>query len=55
MARLSPFFRPTLLILAFAAASLSLVGASYAQSCGDDLKRLSEKREVELNRVNGAR
>jgi hypothetical protein len=53
MAPVSPFIRLTLFGFALAAASLSLSGAAYAQSCGDDLKRLSEKREAELNRVNG--
>jgi hypothetical protein len=52
MAPLSPFIRLTLFALGLAVASLSLAGAAYAQSCGDDLKRLSEKREAELNRVN---
>jgi hypothetical protein len=53
MAPLSPFIRLTLLAFGLATASLSLSGISYAQSCGDDLKRLSERREAELNRVNG--
>jgi hypothetical protein len=53
MAPLSPFIRLTLFAFGLAAASLSLSGVAQAQSCGDDLKHLSEKREAELNRVNG--
>jgi hypothetical protein len=53
MAPLSPFIRFTLLAFGLATASLSLSGISHAQSCGDDLKRLSERREAELNHVNG--
>jgi hypothetical protein len=53
MAPFSPFIRLTLFAFGLAAASLSLSGVAHAQSCGDDLKRLSEKREAELNRVNG--
>jgi hypothetical protein len=29
-----------------------LSAPSFAQSCGDDLKRLSQKREAELTRIN---
>ena len=53
MARLTPSLRLAIFALGAAAASLTLSGASYAQSCGEDLKKLSEKRAVELNRING--
>src|SRR5258708_10834716 len=53
MGRLSPFIRLTLFVLGVASASLSMSATVYAQSCGDDLKRLSERREAELTRING--
>jgi hypothetical protein len=54
MARLTPPIRLALFVFALAAASSALCAASFAQqSCGDDLKHLSEKRQAELERVNG--
>jgi hypothetical protein len=55
MARLTPPIRLALFALALAAGSLTWSHAAFAQdaSCADDLKRLSEKRQVELERVNG--
>ncbi len=52
MARPTPSFR--LAVFAFAAASvLTLGSAAFAdQNCAEDLKRLSEKREAEMNRIN---
>jgi hypothetical protein len=53
MGHLMPPLRLALLGFAFVAASSSMIGASFAQqSCGDDLKRLSDKRTVELNKIN---
>jgi hypothetical protein len=53
MAQLTPPIRFALFGLALAAGSLSMNGASRAQqSCGDDLKRLSDKRTVELTKIN---
>jgi hypothetical protein len=40
-------------MLAIALGAFSFGGSASAQSCGEDLKRLSQKREAELNRVNG--
>lgn len=51
MAPLTPPIRLALFVFGLAAGSL-LSATSFAQSCGDDLKRLSEKREVELNKIN---
>lgn len=54
MARLTPTTRLALLVFGLAAGSVTLTAASFAeQSCGEDLKRLSEKRTAELDRVNG--
>jgi hypothetical protein len=53
MAHLTPPIRLALFVFGLTAGSLTLSAASLAQqSCGDDLKRLSEKRQAELNRVN---
>ncbi len=53
MARLTPTIRLALFVFAVGAGDVTLTSASLAQqSCGEDLKRLSEKREVELTRVN---
>ena len=53
MAHLTPSFRLALFVVGLAAGSLTLSSMSFAdQSCGDDLKRLSEKREAELLKVN---
>ena len=54
MALQTPPIRLALLLFGLTAGSLTLTATSFAQqSCGDDLKRLSEKREAELNKVNG--
>jgi len=54
MAPLTPTFRLALLVFGLAAGSVTLTSVSFAQqSCGEDLKRLSEKRAAELDRVNG--
>jgi hypothetical protein len=54
MAPLTPTIRLALFVFGLAAASATLTGASFAQqNCGEDLKRLSEKRTTELDRVNG--
>lgn len=54
MARLTPTTRLALFVFGLAAGSVTLTAASFAeQSCGEDLKRLSEKRTAELDRVNG--
>ena len=53
MARPTPTIRLALFVFTLAAGAVTLSGASFAQqSCGDDLKRLSEKRASELTRVN---
>lgn len=53
MAPLTPTIRLALLIVGLTAGAAQLAGPAFAQqSCGDDLKRLSAKREVELTRVN---
>ena len=53
MARLSPTLRLALLACGLMAAAAIQAGAAFAdQSCGDDLKRLADKREAELTRVN---
>jgi hypothetical protein len=53
MALLTPPIRTALLGFALAAGFLSTTGPIVAQqSCGDDLKRLSDKRTVELNKIN---
>jgi hypothetical protein len=53
MARHTPPIRLALFVFALAAGSLTLSQSSFAQqSCGDDLKRLSDKRQTELERVN---
>jgi invasion protein IalB len=54
MARQTPRLRAALSVFAIAAGVLALDAAAQAQqACGDDLKKLSEKREAELNKVNG--
>jgi hypothetical protein len=54
MAPLKPSIRLALFVFALAAGSATLTAASFAQqSCGEDLKHLSEKRAAELDRVNG--
>jgi hypothetical protein len=53
MAHLTPNIRLALFALALAAGPVMLGGGAFAQqSCGDDLRRLSEKREAELTHVN---
>ena len=53
MARLTPTIRLALFVFAVGAGDVTLTSASFAQqSCGEDLKRLSEKRAAELDRVN---
>ncbi len=53
MAALTPTIRLALFAFGLTACTATLTGAAFAQqSCGEDLKRLSEKREVELTRVN---
>jgi hypothetical protein len=53
MAALAPTIRLVLFAFALTACAFTLTGAAFAQqSCGEDLKRLSEKREAELTRVN---
>ena len=54
MARVTPPIRLALFVFGLAAGSLIVNEAAFAdQSCGDDLKRLSQKREDELVRING--
>jgi hypothetical protein len=54
MARITPPIRLALFVFALVAGSSTLNATAFAeQNCGDDLKRLSEKREVELTRING--
>jgi len=54
MAPLKPSIRLALFVFGLAAGPVTLTKASFAQqSCGEDLKRLSEKRAAELDRVNG--
>ncbi|WP_158813933.1 hypothetical protein [Methylocapsa sp. S129] len=53
MARLTPLIRLALFVFGLTAGVLTISTPSFAQqSCGDDLKRMSEKREVELNKIN---
>jgi hypothetical protein len=53
MARFTPPIRLALFACGLAAGSLTLSAASFAQqSCADDLKRLSDKRGVELDKIN---
>ena len=53
MARLTPPIRLALFVFALTAGSLTLNATSFAQqSCADDLKRLSDKRGVELEKIN---
>jgi len=53
MAHLTPPIRLALAVFGLTAGSLTLSATSFAQqSCGDDLKRLSDKRGVELNHIN---
>jgi len=55
MARPTTPFRLALFVFALMASSvITSATTAYAQqqSCGDDIKRLSTKREAELNRVN---
>ena len=53
MAALTPTIRLTLFAFGLTACAATLTGAAFAQqSCGEDLKRLSEKREAELTRIN---
>jgi hypothetical protein len=54
MARVTPPIRLALFAFGIAAGSLMLNATAFAdQNCGDDLKRLAQKREVELTRING--
>jgi hypothetical protein len=54
MARVTPPIRLALFVFGLAAGSLFVNATAFAdQSCGDDLKRLSQKREAELIRING--
>jgi hypothetical protein len=54
MAPLKPSIRLALFVFGLGAGPVTLTKASFAQqSCGEDLKRLSEKRAAELDRVNG--
>ena len=54
MARVTPPTRLALFVFGLVAGSLIGNATAFAeQNCGDDLKRLSEKREVELTRING--
>jgi hypothetical protein len=54
MARFTPPIRLALFVFGLAAGSLFVNAAAFAeQNCGEDLKRLSQKREVELTRING--
>jgi hypothetical protein len=53
MAQLTPPIRLGLFGFALIASLLSLLGETFAQqSCGDDLKRLSDKRTIELTKIN---
>jgi hypothetical protein len=53
MAALTPTIRLALFAFGLAGCAATLTDAAFAQqSCGEDLKRLSEKREAELTRVN---
>jgi hypothetical protein len=53
MALLTPSLRLALVVLGVAAGASTLNSMAYAQqSCADDLKRLSERRDTELNRIN---
>jgi hypothetical protein len=50
---LTPPIRVALFVFGLAAISSTLTATSFAQqSCGDDLKRLSEKRQTELEKIN---
>ncbi|MGO8799551.1 MAG: hypothetical protein ACLQE9_11175 [Roseiarcus sp.] len=54
MARPTPNIRLALFVFALTAGAATSTGAAFAQqSCGDDLKKLSDKRAAELDRVNG--
>jgi hypothetical protein len=54
MARQSPPIRLALFLSGLVAGSLILSTTVFAQqTCGEDIKRLSAKREAELNKVNG--
>jgi len=54
MAPGTPKMRRVLFAFALTAVGVGLDGAAFAQqACGDDLQKLSLKREAELNRVNG--
>ena len=54
MARATPPIRLALSLFALVAGSLMLNATAFAdQNCGEDLKRLSMKREAELTRING--
>jgi hypothetical protein len=53
MARLTPPIRLALFVFVLMAGSATLSALSIAQqSCGDDLKRLTDKRGVELEKIN---
>jgi hypothetical protein len=51
MARVMPAVRLALFAVALAGWAAT-TGAAFAQECGDDLKRMSEKRNTELEKVN---
>jgi hypothetical protein len=54
MARATPPIRLALFVFGLTASSLMLNATAFAdQNCGEDLKRLSLKRETELLRING--
>jgi hypothetical protein len=53
MALLTPSLRLALVACGLTLGATTLNSVAYAQqSCGDDLKRLSERRETELNKIN---
>jgi hypothetical protein len=53
MAALTPTIRLALFVFGLTTGAAQLTGVAFAQqSCGEDLKRLSEKREAELTRIN---
>jgi hypothetical protein len=53
MARLTPPIRLVLFACGLAAGCLTLSAATFAQqSCAEDLKRLSDRRGVELDKIN---
>jgi hypothetical protein len=54
MARLTPPIQFALFVFGLMVGSATLSTMSFAQqSCGEDLKRLSEKRGAELEKING--